>query len=268
MRNWIVIIFLLISFATNAAELFKVSSPRQIAMGDVPALQTGIWSVFDNPAGGSKPGQWEAGMLHHSLYRGTGLSAQAGAITYGTRLGVFGVGVATFGYPAFRQNRYAINYSIALARHLSAGVRFNYAEWRASEGYGRASMLYAEVGVLYKTDEGLSAGVYYFNPYAVPVSGDFDVETSTGVRGGVSYTVAGATIAAGASKNAIDPLEASAGVEIPVLKVVYIRGGIGLTEPDYSLGTGVKVRHLAIDAAIRHHVVLGYSPMFSLQAFF
>lgn len=269
MRNFLLVCFLLFCAAiVGAADISTVSAARQTAMGDVPALQTGVWALFDNPAGTITTKSWEAGFCHHSIYHTSGLSMQMAAAGINTHLGSFGMGVSTYGYSVFRQNRYLVNYALSLSKKLSAGVRFNFSEWRAAEGYGRSSLAFAEVGFLYLPVEGLSVGLHYFNPYEVPVSGDFGVETSTGLRAGVAYSVSGAVIALGASKWRDTPLDCTSGVELTLLKRVKIRGGIGLTEPDYALGAGLLWKHLSVDVAIRHHAILGYSPMFSLNSFF
>lgn len=269
MRNLLLLfLHICIIVTVNAREIATTTSPRQTAMGDVPALQTGIWALFDNPAGISTIKSWEAGVCHHSLYHSSGLSEQMAGTGVSNRMGTFGVGISTFGYSVFRQNRYLFNYALTLSKKLSAGVRFNFAEWRATEGYGRSSMAFAEVGMQYYPAEGVSVGLHYFNPYGVPVSGNFDVETATGLRAGISYSVSGAVIALGASKWHNTPLDCTSGVEVTLLKKVRIRGGIGLTKPDYALGAGMLWKHLSVDVAVRHHAVLGYSPMFSLNSFF
>lgn len=81
-----------------------------------------------------------------------------------TKLGAFGLLIQYHGFDLYNEQMIGLGYARQLSDHVSIGAKFDYFQLRIP-GYGKASFLAGELGVLSKLGRWLEVGFFTYHPF-------------------------------------------------------------------------------------------------------
>ena len=270
MRKLLLIILLWPSFAFANNGNDPVGA-RPAGMANAALTFTDIWSSFQNQAGLAYIEHFTAGAFYESrfLVDGLAFAGFAGAMPLGN--GSIGLNYSNFGYSIYNEGKLGLNYAMKLSQKFSVGVQINYHTTRiATEDYGNAGALSAEIGVRMKVSERVTVAAHLFNPTRSTLvdNGDFaipDEKVPTVLRLGVGYQISEEVLFAGEVEKDIDQSTLfRGGIEYQPVEMLYLRLGASSEPSLFSFGLGLDFNSFQFDLASTYSSILGYSPQISL----
>jgi hypothetical protein len=233
---------------------------------------TDIWSSFHNQAGLAYIDGFAAGAFYENRFLVDGMSFAgfAGAMPLGN--GAIGLNYTNFGFSVYNEGKLGLNYGMKLSDRFSVGVQLNYQTTRiATEDYGNAGALTAELGARMEVSERVTVAAHLFNPTRATLidNGDNalpDEKIPTVLRLGAGYQISDDVLFAGEVEKDIDQKALfRGGIEYQPVDIFFLRLGAS-TEPNlFSFGLGVKFDNFQFDLASTYNSLLGYSPQISLN---
>ena len=187
------------------------------------------------------------------------LSAYGLAITLPTSSGNFGVTLKYFGTGGFNESRLGLAYGRSLGK-LDVGAQFDYCQFKV-EGYGAASTVSLESGILLHMTDQLQAGVHMFNPTQSRFGKTVEEKLPMVYSFGLGYDVSDKVfVGAEVEKSGDQPLGVNAGVQYAFEKKLFARAGVASGISSFYFGAGFLWSGLRIDVTASLHPTLGTTP--------
>ena len=188
------------------------------------------------------------------------LNNYAAIIAVPTTSGTIGLQADYFGSSDYNENRIGLIYARKLSSKIDAGVKFNYHSIKVA-GYGTASTVNFEGGVLFHLTEKLHAGIQIYNPTSSKFNKAGSDKLASEYKFGLGYE---------ASKNVFLSTEivkqedkdvgVNVGLQYNVHEKVLLRGGISTIGNNSFLGMGLRLNFGRIDINAAFHPQLGFTP--------
>jgi hypothetical protein len=266
MRFRIIFLFFVFLLARNGIA-FSQGYPvggRSAGLANASVMLNDYWSLFQNQAGIAFFDSPEVGIYHQR-----GLIKQLGNQAIGMALptsnGTIGASCSYFGFSKYHEVKIGTAYSMLLDENLAAGVQLDYFYTHIDGFYGNAHSVAAEVGVIYQPLDNLYLGTHIFNPFQSAQVGNVE-KMPTIFRFGAGYKIHDEFLITAESEMdlARDP-RFKAGLEYEVIDNFFLRTGITTNPVTNAFGIGYSWRNIVLDVSFTRHIVLGYSPQFSLN---
>jgi hypothetical protein len=264
-RLFCFISFSLLFYQGNAGNEFTCIGGRGNAMGNTAVASSETWSVFNNQAGLAWSREVSAGIYLENRYllRETSLKAAAFAIPF--KIGSFGLSVQHFGFSLYSEMKAGLAYARSFGTRFSAGLQLDYLRIQLAENYGKRNLVTCEVGIQFKATETLTIGTHFINPVPIRISKEYAGYLPTCMIMGLSWKVIRSLIlAAEVEKNIKQKPSFKAGLEYHLVKHFCARLGVITNPTIITFGFGTEWGRFQVDLASSYHLVLGYSPQFSL----
>src|SRR6185295_4831237 len=240
---------------------------RSLGLGSCSLTLSDPYSILNNQAAMAFQKEISFSLYAEQRYLQSELGYYSGGFTLPTKPGVFGLAINYNGFDLYNEKKIGLAYSRMFSPKVSGGIQLDYLSTSISE-YGTSSAFTAELGLLVKISNQLSAGAHVFNPYPIK-SGFADEKIPTLFQLGLSYEAGKKILLMTEAEKDIDnPARFKAGLEYKIVDALHLRGGIATNPSQYSLGVGINVQHLKIDLAASYHQVLGVTPAISLNYIF
>lgn len=251
------------------AQFFSPGA-RAVGMGGAAATRADVWATNNNVGALGYLERAAVGLYYENRF----ITAETGS--YGLQFayplqkaGTFGLAVSRFGYALFNRNAVGIRYAKSFGPHVSAGVGINYHYVSIGNGYGSASAVSAELGVLGRVNRELSVAFHLVNPVRMNLGRTVTQKLPITIRIGLSYLWA---------KKVLTALEVDAdpeqkpnvkfGIEYKPVALFLLRGGFGSRPLGASFGFGFDYKLLRVDVSAAYHQQLGFSPQMGLSVAF
>lgn len=249
---------------------FFAPGARAMAMGGAASTQTDLWAGNNNVGALGFLDRAAAGLYYENRF----ITAETGS--YGLQFayplqkaGTFGLAVSRFGYKLFNRNAVGLRYAKNFGPHISAGVGINYHYVFIGNGYGHASAVSAELGVLGRVNKELSVAFHLVNPVRMNLGRSTDQKLPMTIRMGLSYLWAEKVVTA--LEVDADPEQkpnVKFGIEYKPVPLFLLRGGFSSRPLGGSFGFGFDYKILRIDLSAAYHQQLGFSPQAGLSVAF
>jgi hypothetical protein len=188
------------------------------------------------------------------------LSQYTGIISFPTSSGNFGLSVDRFGDLAYNETGVGLAYGRRLGEMIDIGVQFNYYNFQ-TQGYGSASSINAEGGVLFHLTETFEVGFHIYNPGGSKMGKEITETLPSVYSAGFGYDLSQKVfIGASIEKKEHQPLNLDAGVHYYFEDKLSACGGISSATSSYYIGFGVLVKNLRLDLLASMHPQLGITP--------
>jgi hypothetical protein len=188
------------------------------------------------------------------------LSQYTGIISFPTSSGSFGLNVDRFGDLAYNETGVGLAYGRRLSDMIDIGVQFNYYNFQ-TQGYGSASSINAEGGVLFHLTETFEVGFHIYNPGGSKMGKEMTETLPSVYSAGFGYDLSQKVfIGASIEKKEAQPLNLDAGVHYYFEDNLSACGGISSATSSYYLGFGVLVKNLRLEILASMHAQLGVTP--------
>ena len=203
---------------------------------------------------------FSAGLYTEKRFMMRELSSFNAALVLPTTSGNFRWKGDYFGNPSYNESSAGLAYARELGSKVALGIQFNYFSLKTA-GYGKASTVGFDAGVLLQLTPMLSAGLQASNPVGVSW-GKNDVERIPAVYTlGLGYDVSPQVfIGVEAEKTADQPVSINAGLHYVVAEKLIARTGVRSATGLYYLGLGFQLKTFRIDATVSVHPYLGTTP--------
>ena len=237
------------------------------ALGAYSAEQADIFSFTANQAAlaASNRAGIAVGGERKFLIKELALYRFAAVIT--SRLGNFGLQGITRGFGDFRESRFGLAHARQLGESAAIGLQFNYSS-QTIAGYGSASAISAELGVLLHLSGKLHTGFHISNPGGGRSGSEF-LEIPSVYTGGLGYDLSPALLfTIEVTKEKTQPVDVMAGIQYMVIPTVLLRFAIQTALPSVLLGAGFCRNRWRLDLYTGYHPQLGSSAGILLMSYF
>ncbi|HJW16939.1 MAG TPA: hypothetical protein VJ499_07455 [Flavisolibacter sp.] len=188
------------------------------------------------------------------------LSQYTGIISFPTSSGNFGLSVDHFGDLPYNETGVGLAYGRRLSDMIDIGVQFNYYNFQ-TQGYGSASSINAEGGVLFHLTETFNVGFHIYNPGGSKMGKEENETLPSIYSAGFGYDLSPKVfIGASIEKKEDQPLNLDAGIHYYFEDKLSACGGISSANSSYYIGFGVLVKSLRLDILASMHPQLGVTP--------
>jgi len=261
------IYFFIFLFLSLYGKAFQVDYPvggRSAGLANASVMLTDYWSLFHNQAGLAFFTKPEVG-IHHKRGLIKQLGKQAIGMALPTSNGTVGASCSYYGFSKYHEVKAGLAYSMLLDENLAAGVQLDYFHTYIDGFYGKAHTVAAEIGVIYRPINHLFIGTHVFNPFQSAKIGNVE-KMPTIFRFGAGYTIQDKLLlTAEIEMNLTNRPRFKAGLEYEIIDNFYLRTGITTNPVTNAFGIGYSWKNFMLDISFTRHIVLGYSPQFSLN---
>ena len=229
----------LTTYSTVHAHAFSFSS-NQAALGSVKNLSAGIYS------------ERRFLLKEMSLY--------SAAVAVPTHSGNFGLKGDYFGDVSYNETGLGLAYGRKLGDKIDVGVQFNYYSFKVA-GYGSASSITAEGGMIVHVTEGFNVGIHLYNPTGVSVGKSAEEKLPAIYSAGFGYDVSEKFfIGAEMEKVEDQPVNVKTGVHYYFDEKMFASAGLASATATYYFGFGVMLKNIQLNAVASIHPQLGVTP--------
>ena len=187
------------------------------------------------------------------------LSSYNLAFSLPTTSGSFGISASYFGSAAFNESSIGLAYGRSLGK-IDVGAQFNYCQFKI-DGYGEASTVSMEAGVLLHLTDQLHAGVHIFNPTGATIGKVEEERLPMVYTFGLGYDLSDKVyIGTEVEKVEDQPLGVNTGLQYAFEKKLFARAGIATATSSFYLGAGFEWGGFRIDVTASVHPTLGTTP--------
>lgn len=264
------IFFIGIFFQTRTYAQFFAAGARATAMGGAASTNHDIWATNNNIGALGFLERSGAGLYYENRFVLPETGSYGLNVAYSAqKVGVFGLAVSRFGYKLFNRNAVGIRYARNFGPHISAGVGVNYHYIFIGNGYGNASAVSAELGILGRINKELSVSMHLVNPVRMNITRYQNEKLPMVIRVGISYNWAGKVLTA--LEVDADPEQkpnVKFGIEYKPIPLFIIRGGFSSRPLSGSFGFGFDYKLLRLDISAAYHQQLGFSPQVGMSISF
>ncbi len=230
--------------------------------------QTDVFSFTANQAALNLVKNTSIGIYGERRFLLEALSNYAAAFAIKSSAGNFGVQMNYAGFKNFNENKVGLAYAKNLGKKVDVGIQFNYFGYRVA-GYGNASTINAEAGVLLHLSGQLNAGVHVYNPIAGKLGKTGDEKLASAYKFGLGYDASDNFFAAvEIVKEEDKPVNVIGGFQYQFARQFFVKAGFLSEYTSGFAGVGIGFNKLRLDIAGSYHPQLGFSPGILLIANF
>jgi hypothetical protein len=184
----------------------------------------------------------------------------SGAAVLPAASGSFGVKGDYFGDVSYNETGLGLAYGRKLGDKIDVGVQFNYYSFKLA-GYGSASSINAEGGMMVHLTDAFTIGVHIYNPTGVSVGKTGEEKLPAIYSAGFGYDVSekffmGAEI----EKTEDQPVNVNTGLQYHFEKKLFASAGIASATSSSYLGFGVVLKRIQLNVVASVHPQLGITP--------
>ena len=270
-----------------AGLLAGVPAHAQLAEGGARALALGraatalggeTWGEF-NPATWAALDARRADLFASQAFGLSELRVVALAASVPTSVVTLAANARSYGFADYRETRVGLGLGRAVplsgSRDLALGVLVQLHNV-AIDGFGSTSTVTVSAGTQVEVLPGLRAGLHARNLSALGRSTDAELATplatAPALAVGLAYAASERTLVLLDAEKDLDfPLAVRAGLEVGVVDVLVLRGGVqtaitgdGTVPTRLSAGVGIRSGPLRADVAVERHETLGFTPAVSV----
>jgi hypothetical protein len=241
---------------------------KAAAMSGVGVMNPDFWSVYHNQAALGFYPHLTFGFHHENRFVVPEYNLHSMALTIPTGTGTIGMSYSYFGYPRYHESKIGLALGKSFHEKIAVGLQLDYLGTYIDDELGTSGTIAVEAGVMAEPVDKLLLGVHVYNPTGSRIPKMRNERIPVIMRLGLGYTF-GERLFIGAETEKDLEVGGPAykvGVEYRVIEYIYARGGIRVQENvNHSFGLGFRLLNFRADIAFSHHLILGYTPYFSLQ---
>ena len=263
------IIILGLLFATSlhlmaGGEEQKVGA-RRLSLGNAyTAIGKDHWQLFANPAGMAGLDKAQVSVNLERRYLLPEINYGVFGFTTPFKEKHFaGIGISTYGFGGYRENKITAAYATTLLEKLDIGAKVNYLN-TTIQGYGSSNNFTVDFGLRTQVSETFGIGFYGYNISGTSINEEADEVIPSVLHFGVNFKPGDAvTILADISKDLDYKFSISGGLEYEVNDIIVLRSGLQTFPAQFSAGVGIDYNNFLIDVGNAYDFKLGYTPNLS-----
>lgn len=261
MKKAFVIIFLFLLSNIGLAQTIRTPLITPYLHAGTYSLQhTDAFSFFSNQATLANINSFTAGVYGERRFMLKELSLYHAAVVVSTGSGNFGLRGGYFGGATNNETQAGLGYGRKLGKKVDIGVQFNYYNVQLS-GYGNASAINVEAGLLYHITDQMHLGLHTYNPTKVALGKNGEEKLAAIYNLGFGYEPSEKFfISAEAEKINDEPVNINAALQYKFTDVLLARGGVSTGNQIIFFGLGMHLKGFRLDATASFQPHLGVTP--------
>lgn len=259
--------FLLIALNTSFAQEYKTpTGAPYIGLGAYSQQLNDVFAMQHNQAALGNQKNFAVGVFGERRFMLEDLSSYSLAIVLPTGSGSFGIQGSRFGFDGYNETEAGLGYGLSLGKKIAVGGRINYFS-RQVAGYGNASVVNAEAGVILYLTPKLTAGAHTYNPVSSKFGENKDEKLFSLYRFGVGYDVsASVSLIAEVQKKESQPVSIVSAIHYQFQEKFFAKLGISSESANLFAAAGLSLNdQFRLDVFASHHRQLGFSPGLTIQ---
>ncbi len=253
------------TYQTYASGFNEAAGSRAVGVGNHFTTLSDVFSTYNNQAGIGFIKEFSFGIAARNKFILGDLNHFNAAAVFPTKTGTFGLNFSYYGLDIYNEKKVGISFGKSFGEKFSAGLQFDYINIFL-DNYGTKHLFTFEVGLQFYILPQLLIGAHVNNPLRLDIDEESTEKYPTIMRFGLNYMPSKkVAIMAELEKDLDFSPVYKLGIEYKVIEKFVIRGGFNVNPFSGSLGVGLKLKTLSIDAASAYHPVLGFSPSLSLS---
>jgi hypothetical protein len=260
------LLFTIIFVPFNTCKAFdsdRFINARAYSMGNTSSVLPG----FTNPASyGFLPSRFLS-LEYMNRYGIKELSSFAATVNYPNPYLNSGMYVSRYGFDAYNETLFSLNFYKTLSKVISLGVRMNYMGIHYSEKEPDAGTLTGDVGVLMHPSDYLNLSLLITNPLRTEIQmGEESAQLPNVLKMGISFQPEEMfLLTAEVEKDFALPVIYKFGMEYSPIKELSLRVGMWRKPFTPSFGMGLNLNPFIVNLAFSSHPVLGFNSCCALQ---
>ena len=219
-----------------------------------------VFSINGNQAALSKLSSFSLGIYSERRFMLQELSYYQVSAAVPTSSGNFGLTGNYSGSSAQKQMQVGLSYGRSLGRRIALCAQFNYYHLQLS-GYGNASAINVEAGLLFYVNDQITAGVHASNPTRATLNKGDQEKLPAVYTAGIGYQPSDKVlISTEFQKQEDHDMSVNAGIQYLFADKLMARAGFTTATETYMLGLGVQMQMFRLDAIASIHPYLGVTP--------
>lgn len=266
-RQTCCLFFLLITLNTVFAQEYKTpTGAPYIGLGAYSQQLNDVFAMHHNQAALGNQKNFAVGVFGERRFMLEDLSSYSLAIVLPTGSGSFGLQGSRFGFQGYNETEAGLGYGLSLGKKIAVGGRINYFS-RQVPGYGNASVVNGEAGVLLFLTPKLTAGVHTYNPVSSKFGENKDEKLFSLYRFGVGYDVSSSvSLVAEVQKKETQPVNIVSAIHYQFEKKFFAKLGISSEAANIFAAAGLLLNdQFRLDVFAAHNRQLGFSPGITIQ---
>jgi len=255
--------FFIIIFFVAELPGQAVRSPvaaRYIGLGAYTMNHVDVFSFTSNQASLARLKNITAGVYGEKRFLLSAVNLYSAVIALPTVKGNFGIQADYFGFKNYQESQIGFAYARNLGKKLDVGIKFNYYSSRIP-GYGNASALDFEIGLIAHLSEKLHTGIHVYNPVGGRFSKLDNEKLSSAYTFGMGYDASERFfVSAEIVKEEGKPVNVNTGFQYNFMKQFFVRAGIATETTNSYAGAGLKWNYFRLDLTGSYHPQLGFIP--------
>jgi hypothetical protein len=254
-------VLLLAGIAIHAQQVKNQVGAPYAGLSAYSRLHKDAFAMNNNQAALAGIKDAAIGILGERRFLLSELGSYTMAVALPVKPGAFGVQASRFGFSGFNETEAGLGYGMPLGNRLSVGARINYYSQQVS-GYGNASTLNFETGLMVHLTPKLEAGLHTYNPVGGKFGADKTEKLASLYRFGLGYDASEKLfLAAELIKEEEQPVNAVAAVHYYFDDRFFARLGISSAATNVFAAAGLSLaKHFRLEVFTSHHQQLGFTP--------
>lgn len=241
-------------------QLRRPIAARYIGIGAYSRNFTDVFSFTANQASLARLKSGAMGIYSERRFLLEELNLYSAAVAIPSRQGGFGLQADYFGFSAFNEYRLGLAYGRSLGDKVDLGLQVNYQGLRIPV-YGNAATVNAEIGLLLRVTDKITAGVHAFNPVGGKLGKDGSEKIASVYKAGLGYEASSRLlVTAEVVKEEEEPVNVNASLHYQFHDKFFARLGVATETTSSFAGVGMLFKNFRLDLSAGYHPQLGLSP--------
>lgn len=256
----LIIFALSFTVVTNSQTLRHPVAVNYIGTGAYSITHSDAFSFTVNQASLARINNVWAGVYGEKRFMLNELSLYNMVLTVPAKSGNFGITGSYYGFNQFNESQAGLAYARSLSSKIDIGVQFNYNAIKVA-GYGNASAVSAEAGIILHLSDKLHAGIHVNNPAGGKFNKGKNEKLPFVYTAGLGYEASEKFfVSAEVEKEEDQPVNVNAGLQYKFFSQLMARAGLSSATSTAWMGIGIGIKSFRIDAAASYHPHLGITP--------
>ena len=253
-------IVLLYCLLLQAQTLRRPVAAAYTGLGAYSLNHVDVFSFTANQASLAQLKNVSVGIYGERRFLLSELNNYTAAIGLPTPSGNFGLKAGYSGFSDYNETQLGLAYGRKLGTKIDVGVQFNYNGIRVA-GYGNASAISFELGMILHLTDKLNAGVHVSNPVGGKFGKDQQEKLASVYAVGLGYEASDKFfISAEIEKEEDQTVNVNAGLQYKFLPQLLVRVGMSSATSSAWIGLGLSMKSFRIDVTTSYHPQLGITP--------
>ncbi len=244
----------------SAQTLRKPLTAAYAGTGAYSLTHTDIFSMTANQASLARLPQSAAGVYGEKRFMLNELNSFNAVAGITTSSGNFGLSTHYSGFSEYNETQIGLLYARKMGEKADIGVQFNYNGLQAA-GYGNASTVSAELGVILHLTDKIHTGFHASNPFGGKFGKDREEKLASVYTAALAYEASEKFYcSAEIIKEEDQPVNVQASMQYKFMPQLMGRIGFASATSSGWAGVGISLKSLRLDLVTQYHPQLGVTP--------